>query len=32
MTAPANALATGEGLTVLEPAQSLSLVWGIVAR
>ncbi len=32
MTAPANALATGEGLTVLEPGRSLTLVWGIVAR
>ena len=32
MTAPANALATGEGLAVLEPGQSLALVWGIVAR
>jgi aldose 1-epimerase len=32
MTAPANALASGEGLTVLEPRQSLALVWGIVAR
>jgi aldose 1-epimerase len=32
MTAPANTLATGEGRTVIEPGQSLSLRWGIVAR
>ena len=32
MTAPANALATGEGLTVLAPGESLTLRWGILAR
>ena len=32
MTAPANALATGEGLSVLDPGQSLTLTWGILAR
>lgn len=31
MTAPANALASGEGLRVLEPGESLSLRWGIRA-
>jgi aldose 1-epimerase len=32
MTAPANALATGDGLTVLEPGRSFALRWGVVAR
>jgi aldose 1-epimerase len=32
MTAPANALASGEGLSVLNPQQSLVLRWGVRAR
>ena len=29
MTAPANALVTGEGLVVLEPGDALTLRWGV---
>lgn len=32
MTAPANALASGEGLVVLEPGASLTLRWGVRRR
>jgi aldose 1-epimerase len=32
MTAPANALATGEGLVVLQPGRATDLRWGVVAR
>jgi aldose 1-epimerase len=32
MTAPANALATGEGLTVLAPGDAVTLRWGILTR
>lgn len=31
MTAPANALATGDGVVVVAPGESLSMVWGIRA-
>jgi len=31
MTAPANALASGDGLTLLEPGQALALRWGVLA-
>ena len=32
MTAPGNALATGEGLVLLQPGQATDLRWGLVAR
>jgi aldose 1-epimerase len=32
MTAPGNALATGEGLVVLQPGETTDLRWGVVAR
>ncbi len=31
MTAPGNALATGEGVAVVEPGDSLAMVWGVSA-
>jgi len=32
MTAPANALSSGSGLSILEPGQSLTLSWGVLVR